>query len=201
MGRLGLSLQGIAGYEPSFSQQDRSLAGFEELAMPLFDSLYNLARWLAQNQNDAEDLVQETYLKAWRSFASFQPDTNFRAWIFRILRNTFLGSRSKLEWRMTTAMESEEDLPATSATPESLLIGRSDMDAVRRAIEQLPVIFREVILLCDVEEASYREIAEILSIPVGTVMSRLARARKLVRESLRSPVAPRPGDLSHQSPL
>jgi RNA polymerase sigma factor (sigma-70 family) len=201
MRRLGLSLQGIAEYEPSFSQQDRSLAGFEELAMPLFDSLYNLARWLAQNQNDAEDLVQETYLKAWRSFASFQPDTNFRAWIFRILRNTFLGSRSKLEWRMTTAMESEEDLPATSATPESLLIGRSDMDAVRRAIEQLPVIFREVILLCDVEEASYREIAEILSIPVGTVMSRLARARKLVRESLRSPVAPRPGDLSHQSPL
>ena len=179
----GLSLQGIGGYEPSFSQKDRSLAGFEELSMPLFDSLYNLARWLAQNQNDAEDLVQETYLKAWRSFTSFQPGTNFRAWIFRILRNTFLGSRSKLEWRMTTAMESEEDLPAIPATPESLLIGRFDMDAVQRAIEQLPVIFREVIVLCDVEEASYREIAEILSIPVGTVMSRLARARKMVRES------------------
>ncbi len=186
----GLSLQGIPGYESSFSQKDRSLAGFEELAMPLFDSLYNLARWLAQNQNDAEDLVQETYLKAWRSFASFQPGTNFRAWIFRILRNTFLGSRSKLERRMTTAMESEEDLPATSATPESLLIGRSDMDAVQRAIEQLPVIFREVILLCDVEEASYREIAEILSIPVGTVMSRLARARKMVRESLKPATPP-----------
>jgi len=194
MRRLGLSLQGMPGYGPSFSQNDRSLAGFEELAMPLFDSLYNLARWLAQNQNEAEDLVQETYLKAWRSFASFQPDTNFRAWIFRILKNTFLGSRSKLERRMTTAMESEEDLPATSATPESLLIGRCDMDAVQRAIEQLPVMFREVILLCDVEEASYREIAEILSIPMGTVMSRLARARKMVRESLCSPGAPRPGD-------
>ena len=101
---------------------------------------------------------------------------------------------------MTTAMESEDGLPTTSATPESLLIGRSDMDAVQRAIEQLPVIFREVILLCDVEEASYREIAEILSIPMGTVMSRLARARKLVRESLRSPAGPRPGDWSHQSP-
>jgi RNA polymerase sigma-70 factor (ECF subfamily) len=100
---------------------------------------------------------------------------------------------------MTTAMESEEDLPSTSATPESLLIGRSDVDAVQRAIEQLPVMFREVILLCDVEEASYREIAEILSIPMGTVMSRLARARKMVRESLCSPGAPRPGDLSHQS--
>ena len=199
MRRLGLSLQGMPGYGPSFSQKDRSLGGFEELAMPLFDSLYNLARWLAQNQSEAEDLVQETYLKAWRSFASFQPDTNFRAWIFRILRNTFLGSRSKLERRMTTAMESEEDLPATSATPESLLIGRSDVDAVQRAIEQLPVMYREVILLCDVEEASYREIAEILSIPMGTVMSRLARARKLVRESLRTPAAPRPGDLSDQS--
>jgi RNA polymerase sigma-70 factor (ECF subfamily) len=166
--------------------------------MPLFDSLYNLARWLAQNQNEAEDLVQETYLKAWRSFASFQPDTNFRSWIFRILKNTFLGSRSKLERRMTTAMESEEDLPATSATPESLLIGRSDMDAVQRAIEQLPVMYREVILLCDVEEASYREIAEILSIPMGTVMSRLARARKMVRESLgSSPGSPRSGDWPH----
>ena len=198
MRRLGLSLQGMPGYGPSFSQKDRSLAGFEELAMPLFDSLYNFARWLAQNQNDAEDLVQETYLKAWRSFASFQPDTNFRAWIFRILKNTFLGSRSKLERRMTTAMESEEDLPATSATPESLLIGRSDMDAVQRAIEQLPIMLREVILLCDVEGASYREIAEILSIPMGTVMSRLARARKMVRESLGSrPGSPQSGDLPH----
>ncbi|MBZ5574534.1 MAG: sigma-70 family RNA polymerase sigma factor [Acidobacteriia bacterium] len=173
----------------SSSQDDKSLAGFEELAMPLFDSLYNFARWLVHNQNDAEDLVQETYLKALRSFASFQPGTNFRAWIFQILRNTFLSSCSKLERRMTVAMDAEEDfpvLPGSSVTPESLLIDRSGNDAVRCAIEQLPVIFREVILLCDVEDASYREIAEILSIPIGTVMSRLARARKAVRESLRS---------------
>jgi RNA polymerase sigma-70 factor (ECF subfamily) len=168
-------------------------AGFEELAMPLFDSLYNLARWLSRNQNDAEDLVQETYLKALRSFASFQPGTNFRAWIFRILRNTFLGSRSKLEQRMTLAVDSEDDLPATTATPETLLIGRFDIDAARSAIEELPVIFREAILLCDVEEASYREMAEILSIPIGTVMSRLARARKMVRASLGTG-PPRPRD-------
>jgi RNA polymerase sigma-70 factor, ECF subfamily len=170
------------------------LAGFEELAMPLFDSLYNFARWLVHNQNDAEDLVQETYLKALRSFASFQHGTNFRAWMFKILKNTFLSSCSKLERRMTVAMDSEEDfpvLPTTSVTPESLLIERSGNDAVRCAIEQLPVIFREVILLCDVEDASYREIAEILSIPIGTVMSRLARARKAVRESVRRiPAAP-----------
>ena len=198
MRRLGFSPRGMVHCGPSSSQEDRSLAGFEELAIPLFDSLYNFAHWLAQNQNDAEDLVQETYLKALRSYASFEPGTNFRPWIFQILKNTFLSSRSKLERRMTLAMDSEEDLPATSATPESLLLGRSDIDAVRSAIEQLPVIFREVILLCDVEDASYREIAEILSIPIGTVMSRLARARKMVRASLRStPTAPLSGDLSH----
>jgi len=186
----------------SSSQDNKSLAGFEELAIPLLDSLYNFAHWLVHNQNDAEDLVQETYLKALRSFASFQPGTNFRAWIFQILRNTFLSSCSKLERRMTVAMmDSEEDSPvlcATSVTPESLLIERSGNDAVRCAIEHLPVIFREVILLCDVEDTSYREIAEILSIPIGTVMSRLARARKAVRESLRTtPGAPLSRDLSH----
>ena len=194
MMRIGFGAQGMVRFGTSSSQDDKSLAGFEELAMPLFDSLYNFARWLVRNQNDAEDLVQETYLKALRSFASFQPGTNFRAWIFRILRNTFLSSCSKLERRMTVAMDSEEDfpvLPATSETPESLLIERSGNDAVRCAIEQLPVIFREVILFVMLKEASYREIAEILSIPIGTVMSRLARARKAVRESLRStPGAP-----------
>jgi RNA polymerase sigma factor (sigma-70 family) len=191
MRRLGFSPEGMVQFGPSSSQEDRSLAGFEELVTPLFDSLYNFARWLVRNQNDAEDLVQETYLKAFSSFASFQPGTNFRAWIFRILKNTFLGSNSKLERRMTFAIDSEEDLPATCITPESLLIERSDVSAVRCALEQLPVIFREVILLCDVEDASYAEIAEILSIPIGTVMSRLARARKMVRESLRTaPSAP-----------
>jgi RNA polymerase sigma factor (sigma-70 family) len=181
---LGFSPREMVG--PSSSPENRSLAGFEELAIPLFDSLYNFARWLTKNQNDAEDLVQETYLKAFRSFASFEPGTNFRAWIFQILKNTFLGSCSKLERRMTLALASEEDLPTTSATPESQLMGLTDIEAVRSAIEQLPVIFREVILLSDVEDAPYREIAEILSIPMGTVMSRLARARKMVRDSLRS---------------
>jgi RNA polymerase sigma factor (sigma-70 family) len=197
MRRLGFSPREMVHFGPSSSQEDRLSAGFEELAIPLFDSLYNFARWLAQNQNDAEDLVQETYLKAFRSYGSFEPGTNFRAWIFQILKNTFLGSCSKLERRMTLAMDSEEDLPTTSATPESLLIGLSDIEAVRSAIEKLPVIFREVILLSDVEDASYREIAEILSIPIGTVMSRLARARKMVRDSLRSiHEAPLSGEVS-----
>jgi len=190
MSQGGIGAQGIRF---GTSQNDRPAAGFEELAMPLFDSLYNFARWLVHNSSEAEDLVQETYLKALRSFASFQPGTNFRAWMFRILRNTFLSSCSTLDRRMTVAVDSEEDFPtssATSATPESLLIQRSGIEACRQAIEQLPVIFREVILLCDVEDASYQEIAEILSIPMGTVMSRLSRARKAVRDSLRRTSAP-----------
>jgi RNA polymerase sigma-70 factor (ECF subfamily) len=188
MSGMGSGLREMVGFGISSSQDDQAWAGFEELAMPLFDSLYNFARWLVHNSNDAEDLVQETYLKALRSFATFQRGTNFRAWIFQILRNTFLSSCSKLERRVTVAMDLEEDFPALSVTPitpESLLIERSDGDAVRCAIEQLPVILREVILLCEVEDASYREMAEILSIPIGTVMSRLARARKAVRKTVR----------------
>src|ERR1700758_2439963 len=178
MRRIGLGSQGIIRFGASLSQDSSSLAGFEELAMPLFDSLYNFASWLVRDKTNAEDLVQETYLKALRGFASFQPGTNFRAWMFRILRNTFLSSCSTLDRRMTVEIDSEDDgavLPATSTTPESLLIGRSQQNAVRNAIEQLPVTFREVLLLCDVEDASYREISEILWISVGTVFTRLAR--------------------------
>jgi RNA polymerase sigma-70 factor (ECF subfamily) len=174
----------------SFSQNDKSWAGFEELAMPLLDSLYNFARWLAHNETDAEDLVQDTYLKALSSFASFQPGTNFRAWMFKILKNTFLSSCSKLERRMTVAMDLEEEGEPESTveneTPETILINRANSQMVRNAIDELPVHYREALLLCEVEEMSYREIAEILSIPIGTVMSRLARARSAVRESLSS---------------
>jgi RNA polymerase sigma-70 factor (ECF subfamily) len=175
------------GFGTSSSQDDKSSAQFEELAMPLFDSLYNFARWHVRNQNDAEDLVQETYLKALHSFASFQRGTNFRAWMFSILKNTFLSSCSKLERRMTVAMDSEEDgyeLPVDTETPETILMNRSNSRLVRRAISNLPVRYRETLLLCEVDEMSYQEIAGILSIPVGTVMSRLTRARKAVRESL-----------------
>jgi RNA polymerase sigma-70 factor, ECF subfamily len=186
---------------PSSSQEEESSAGFEELAIPLFESLYNFARWLAQNQHDAEDLVQETYLKALRGFKLFKPGTNFRAWIFQILKNTFLGSRSKLDYRMSLALNSEEDLVSTFANPESLLIWYSDIHAVRGAIEQLPLIFREVIVLCHVEGASYREIADKFSIPIGTVMSRLAKARKMVRESLRSNHVALPHGSQHRSAL
>ena len=186
---FGLSAQGMVLLGTSSSQDDKSLAGFEELAMPLFDSLYNFARWLVRNQSDAEDLVQETYRKALHSFASFRPGTNFRGWIFRILKNSFLSSRSGLERKMTVAMESERDgseLAAERETPEAILIERSNRQLVRRAIDELPAHYREVLLLCEVEEMSYQQIAETLSIPIGTVMSRLARARRAIRESFKS---------------
>jgi RNA polymerase sigma factor (sigma-70 family) len=189
MRHIGFGSQGMVRFGVSSSQAGQPLAGFEELAMPLFDSLYNFARWLVHNSNDAEDLVQETYLKALRSFGSFQPGTNFRAWIFQILRNTFLTSCSKLERRMTVAMDSEEggpELAVDTETPETILMNRSNSQLVQRAIDDLPVHYRETLLLCEVEEMSYQEIAEILSIPIGTVMSRLARARKAVREIVHS---------------
>ena len=204
MSRIGFGSQGMVRFGASSSQDNPPLAGFEELAMPHLESLYNFATWLAHNKSNAEDLVQETYLKALRGFASFQPGTNFRAWMFRILRNTFLSSRSTLDRRMTVEIDSEDDapVPSTSTTPESLLIERYKQNAVRNAIEQLPVTFREVLLLCDVEDASYREISEILSIPVGTVMSRLARARKAVRDSLLSvPQAALSKDWSHRAAM
>src|SRR5271170_7917375 len=198
---VGLGSQEMVRFGASSSQDDQPLAGFEELAMPLFDSLYNFARWLAHDSNDAEDLVQETYLKALRSFASFQSGTNFRAWIFQILRNTFLSSCSKLDRRMTVAMDSEEDGPELAVdteTPETILMNRFNSQLMERAIDDLPVHYRETLLLCEVEEMSYQEIAEILSIPMGTVMSRLARARKSVRKSLLSASAPLPRELSCQ---
>ena len=163
-------------------------AAFEALALPLFDSLYNLAHWLTQSREDAEDLVQETFAKALKGFSSFQPGTNFRAWIFRILRNTFLTSRTGLAVTATTVpLNTEEDelvLTPSPRTPESLLLDRSRGQVLQDAIAALPVAFREVLLLADVEEMSYQEIATTVGIPMGTVMSRLSRARKAMREML-----------------
>lgn len=167
------------------------LGSFEELATPLFDQLYNFAHWLTQNRDEAEDLVQETYVKALKGFSSFQLGTNFRAWIYRILRNTFLTSRKGLKVTMTVPLdfdEEEEEGPEAAIerdTPETLLLARSSHESLQRAIDELPVHFREVLLLCEVEEMSYQEISETLAVPIGTVMSRLSRARQTLRSQLR----------------
>ena len=160
---------------------------FEDLAMPLFDRLYNFARWLTQNREEAEDLVQETYAKALKGFSSFQLGTNFRAWMYRILRNTFLTSRTGLRATSTVSLDSEDDgleLGVENETPETILMKRSNSQLVQSAIDDLPVHYREALLLCEVEEMSYQEIAETLSIPIGTVMSRLSRARRTLRDHL-----------------
>ena len=188
MKQIGFYRVRMIPQETAESYENQPVAGFEELAIPLINAAYNLARWLVQNNQDAEDLVQETYLKALRNFSSFQPGTNFRAWIFRILRNTFLTSRTALTSRMTVQLDCDEELPSLSAgcaSPESLLIDNCDIAALRAAMERLPLWYREVILLSDVEGFAYREIADTLGIPIGTVMSRLSRARKALRDALR----------------
>jgi len=159
---------------------------FERLALPLLDALYNFARWLSHDPSEAEDLVQETFAKALRGFASFESGTDFRAWMFRILRNTFLTSRTGLQAKLTVPIEpdDEESIGVTRETPESLALASATREALQTALEDLPIVYREVILLCDVEEMKYQEIADVLSVPIGTVMSRVARGRKLLRQAL-----------------
>jgi RNA polymerase sigma-70 factor (ECF subfamily) len=161
-------------------------SSFEQLAMPLFNELYSFARWLAGNTAEAEDLVQETYVKALRGFSSFQSGTNFRGWMYRILRNTFLTSRTGLRATSTVPLDLEDDEVAATdlATPESIFLQRADQALVQDAMAELPVHFREVLLLCDGNDMSYQEIAQTLGVPIGTVMSRLFRARKALRTAL-----------------
>ena len=154
--------------------------------MPLFARLYNFARWLTQDRAAAEDLVQETYMKALRGFSSFQQGTNFRAWMYKILRNTFLTTQAGLKASVSIDSDNDDNTaePAAAGTPESLLLARVEQETIQKALEDLPVKFREIILLCDWEEMSYQEIGETLAIPMGTVMSRLSRARRAMRELL-----------------
>jgi RNA polymerase sigma-70 factor, ECF subfamily len=188
-------LKGINPDSRSSHYVDRSgahlqLDSFEELATPLFDQLYNFAHWLTQNRDEAEDLVQETYVKALKGFSSFQLGTNFRAWIYRILRNTFLTSRTGLKVTKTVPLDfgEDEDAPEPAIehdTPETLLLARASQASLQNAIAELPVHFREILLLCEVEEMSYQEISDTLAVPIGTVMSRLSRARQSLRNQLR----------------
>ena len=177
-------------YYVDVSGADLQVDSFEELAMPLFDQLYNFAHWLTQNREEAEDLVQETYAKGLKGFSSFHLGTNFRAWMYRILRNTFLTSRTGLKANATVPLDADDgpEIASDSGTPETILMERSQQQLLQSALEELPLHFREILLLCEVEEMSYQEIAEALSIPIGTVMSRLSRARKALRENLRQKI-------------
>lgn len=165
---------------------------FEEVALAHLDRLYHMALRLCGTRPEAEDLVQETYLRAFRHFDQFDPGTNCRAWLFAILRNTFLN-RVKRQGREILERDEGEleqggagfsETMAALPTPEEEFVKHVvDADLVR-ALEQLPLQFREVVLLADLEECSYKEIARICGIPPGTVMSRLHRGRRLLRKAV-----------------
>jgi RNA polymerase sigma-70 factor, ECF subfamily len=168
-------------------------SSFGELALPLLPALYNFAAWLTRDRSIAEDLVQEALFKGLRGFSTFEPGTNFKAWMFRILRNTFLTSHSGLNAMRTVALEDEIGEHASALmpenaidrrTPELHLLRLSDAEALERAMNKLSSPLLEVLLLADVEEMKYREIAVLLGVPLGTVMSRLARARSFLRREL-----------------
>jgi RNA polymerase sigma-70 factor (ECF subfamily) len=174
-------------HTPHTTTGTSSTASFEQLAIPLLPSLLRHALWLTQNDAEAEDLAQEALSKALRAFNSFTPDTNFKAWIFRILRNTFLTSRTGIAATRTTFLEDHEEFEAPIAaglTPEETLIQLDNAAAVQQALLQLPLPLRDCLLLCDVEELKYKEIASILGVPIGTVMSRISRARAALRTHL-----------------
>jgi len=171
-------------------------ATFAELAMPLMSSLYSGALRMTRNPADADDLVQETYLRAYRGFGGFQEGTNLKAWMYRILTNTYINSyRAKQRRPDETDLDEVEDLylyrrlggleaARSGRSAEDELMDTFSEAEVKGAIEDLPENFRMAVLLADVEGFSYKEIAEILDIPIGTVMSRLHRGRKALQKAL-----------------
>jgi len=171
------------------TDRDTGASAFEQEALACLDGLYGAALRLTANPADAEDLVQDTYLKAFRAADQFQPGTNLKAWLFTILHNTFLNRRRRAV-REPIALEEDEieraaaGLPGEPETPEQLLL-RSTLDAdLRAALDSLPDSFRQAVWLRDVEEFKYAEIATMLDVPIGTVMSRISRGRRLLYDRL-----------------
>ena len=160
------------------------LARFEQVVLPHLGAAYNLARWLTGNNHDAEDVVQESYLRALKFFGGFRGE-NSRPWLLTIVRNTcFTWLRQNRFSEFTELDEQIHGREREPRNPESMLLAAAQSEMVRKAIEELPPEFREVIILREMEELSYKEISAIASIPVGTVMSRLARARSRLQELL-----------------
>ena len=192
-------------------------ATFADQAMPLMSSLYSAALRMTRNPSDAEDLVQETYLKAYRGFGGYTQGTNLKAWLYRILTNTYINQyRAKQRRPDETNLGETEDLflyrrlggleaAAAGRSAEDELMDWFTDSAVKEALESLPEQFRIAVLLADVEGFAYKEIAEILDIPIGTVMSRLHRGRKALQKELYefararrlTGVTPDPGSENH----
>lgn len=155
---------------------------FEAAALPYLHDLYRTALRILGNARDAEDLVQEAYLQAWKSFHRFEPGTNCRAWLFKILFHRIHHHRRK--WFSSRMVKESDDMLAETLAYEPPVPEHLADEEVLAALDKIPPDFREVVLLADVQEFSYKEIADTLNIPVGTVMSRLSRARRLLRTEL-----------------
>src|SRR5437879_689528 len=170
--------------EPDQSPKEE-LMSFEAAMLPHLDAAHNLARWLLRNEQDAQDVVQEAYLRAFRSFSGFH-GTNGRAWLLTIVRNTsytLLKKNRAVDFTTT----SDEQIQATgheSVSPATILEHSEDAELIKEAMDALPAEFREILALRHQEGLSYKEIAEIAQVPTGTVMSRLARARGMLKEYL-----------------
>jgi RNA polymerase sigma factor (sigma-70 family) len=170
--------------KPDRVKERAKLALFEELALPQLDAVHNFARWLTRNDDEAEELVQETFLRALRYFDSYR-GSDAKAWLFAICRNTCLTWRSNR--RQTSATEAFDEGThspmAVIRDQEQRMIDAGQMETLHHCIEMLPLEYREVLIMRELEEMSYRQISEVMAIPVGTVMSRLSRARRRLGES------------------
>ena len=159
---------------------------FEQAVLPHLDAAYNLARWLTRNEQDAQDVTQESFLRAFRFFEGYQGG-NMRAWLLTIVRNT-CNTWLRQNRPPDSAVEFNEEIHSEELSggvdPEIQVLANADKETVHRALSELPEIFREVLVLREIEGMSYKEIADVASVSLGTVMSRLARARTRLRESL-----------------
>jgi RNA polymerase sigma-70 factor (ECF subfamily) len=168
-------------------QRQPKLFSFETAVLPHLDAAYNLARWLTRNDADAEDVVQEAYLRAFRFFAGFHGEDG-RAWLLGIVRNTtYTWMQRNRSPELNMPLDDElVEVKSNDLGPEALLLQKADARILRQALEELPLEFREVLVLRELEEMSYKQIAVMADLPIGTVMSRLARARKRLQQILAS---------------
>jgi RNA polymerase sigma factor (sigma-70 family) len=163
--------------------ENKNIANFEETVLPHLAAAYNLARWLTRNDADAEDVVQESFLRAFRFFGGFHGGDS-RAWTLKIVRNTCYSWLQKNRAPEMTNEFDEEMHVAQSGNPETILIENVDKQLLKRLLDELPLEFREIVILRELEGFSYKEIAQIADLPLGTVMSRLARARARLQNAL-----------------